>query len=115
MYFRSIQVLRFAAALYVTLFHITHWWNYNENSFPKLFQFGYGAVDLFFVISGFVIVQSAFALQPGWASLLEFLKNRLGRIYPAYWLFLLLFIVTGMVDISGRTWGGFLRAFFLIP
>lgn len=115
MYFRSIQVLRFAAALYVTLFHITHWWNYNEDSFPKLFQFGYGAVDLFFVISGFVIVQSAYALKPGWASSFEFLKNRLGRIYPAYWLFLLLFIVTGMVDVSGRTWGGFLRAFFLIP
>lgn len=115
MYFRSIQVLRFAAALYVTLFHITHWWNYNEDSFPKLFRFGYGAVDLFFVISGFVIVQSACTLQPGWASMLEFLKNRLGRIYPAYWLFLLLFIAAGMIDISGRTWGGFWRAFFLIP
>lgn len=115
MYFRSIQALRFAAAMYVTLFHISYWWDYDKDFFPGLFQYGYGAIDLFFVISGFVIVKSAFALQPGWTSLLEFLKNRLGRIYPAYWLFLLLFIVTGMVDISNRTWGGFWCAFFLIP
>ena len=55
MYFRSIQFLRFIAALYITLFHVSYWWKYKQDALSGLFDNGYGAIDLFFVISGFVL------------------------------------------------------------
>jgi peptidoglycan/LPS O-acetylase OafA/YrhL len=115
MYFRSIQFLRFIAALYITLFHISYWWNYKHDALGGLFDNGYGAIDLFFVISGFVVVQSAATFKTGWASFLLFLKKRFVRIYPVYWLFLLFFLITGMVNISGRTGFQIWQAIFLLP
>jgi exopolysaccharide production protein ExoZ len=115
MYFRTIQFLRFTAALYITLFHISHWWDYKHDTLSGLFHNGYGAIDLFFVISGFVVVQSADDFKTGWLSFLLFLKKRFIRIYPIYWLFLIFFLITGMVSLTGRTWSQCWKAVFLLP
>ncbi|MBK0123632.1 acyltransferase [Pantoea sp. S61] len=58
--FRGIQALRGFAALSVMLFHFR--WNINVESpglGDKLFGWGATGVDLFFLISGFVITLSA--------------------------------------------------------
>lgn len=56
MKFYSIQLLRGIAALYVFLFHTEKWWHIDPASFfISLIHYGHTGVDLFFVISGFVI------------------------------------------------------------
>lgn len=115
MYFNSIQLLRCIAALYVTLFHISYWWNQNNDALAGAFKNGHAGIDLFFVISGFVVVQSASKFKPGIASCIQFLKKRFIRIYPVYWLFLLLFFITGMLGTAQRTGWQIGQAVFLLP
>ena len=66
---RSIQVLRGVAAMAVVVHH----------AFPGRTQLGAAGVDLFFVISGFIMATSASGRQP-----LEFLADRAWRIYPMW-------------------------------
>lgn len=75
--FRSIQVLRAVAALAVVVLHAVP-----EPNAP-LGRFGYGAfgVDLFFVISGFIMAQIARGRPPR-----QFVQDRLWRIYPLWWV-----------------------------
>jgi exopolysaccharide production protein ExoZ len=74
---RSIQVLRGIAACAVVVLHAVP---DNHNAAGNL---GYGAagVDLFFVISGFIMAHLA---QERRAS--EFVRDRLWRIYPLWWI-----------------------------
>mgnify|MGYP003633816196 CR=1 FL=1 len=118
----SIQALRAVAALAVVLGHIAQL----EMRFlpdPVLgpyWLFGFSGVDLFFVISGFVMVHvtrgidGASGHQAG-----RFLFARVTRIYPPYWLFTLI-ALAGLVLVPGigsrglddvSLWGSFL----LIP
>lgn len=75
--FRSIQVLRAMAAMAVVVLHAV------PGHGEPLGLFGYGAfgVDLFFVISGFIMAQIA---QGRTAP--DFLRDRLWRIYPLWWV-----------------------------
>lgn len=66
---RSVQVLRGVAATAVVACHMTD------------FPMGAVGVDLFFVISGFIIGK----VMVG-RSTTEFLRDRLWRIFPFYWL-----------------------------
>jgi len=70
---RSIQVLRAVAACSVVVFH----------TYSRVDQVGYGAagVDLFFVISGFIMANLAAERTPR-----EFARDRLSRIYPLWWI-----------------------------
>jgi len=72
---RSIQYLRAFAALSVVLFHSLQWARID-------FDIGAAGVDVFFVISGFVMWRSTedHDLKP-----LEFLRRRAIRIVPLYW------------------------------
>src|SRR5689334_15104148 len=74
---RSIQVLRAVAACAVVALHA-----YPEAHAPPG-NAGYGAagVDLFFVISGFIMAHVAQERSPG-----QFLRDRLWRIYPLWWI-----------------------------
>ncbi|MFI0483240.1 acyltransferase family protein [Actinomadura sp. 9N215] len=91
---RELDLLRFLAALAVVLFHFTGFWGDGawpdpaREVFPELApiaRFGYLGVDLFFVISGFVILMSVWGRGPG-----EFGISRLVRLMPAYWVSVLL-------------------------
>lgn len=98
--FDSIQILRGLAALSVMLFHFR--WNINL-SYPGLGDrmLGWGAigVDLFFIISGFVITLSAKKLTPGLSAVGIFLKHRARRILPAYFIILLItFLLSGAMS-----------------
>ncbi|VXC68297.1 conserved membrane hypothetical protein [Pseudomonas sp. 8Z] len=87
----SIQILRAIAALTVVIFHS----HFAVASFPAEYKFnvpfigkyGYLGVDLFFVISGFIIAHITSGKQ---FSLSDFAARRFFRIYPIYWVFCLL-------------------------
>jgi peptidoglycan/LPS O-acetylase OafA/YrhL len=83
----SIQALRGFAVMGVILFHIQHYFTY-KLQMPGLlprFEVGSAGVDLFFVISGFIMVYAFERLfgQPGGTRI--FLLRRLARIVPMYW------------------------------
>lgn len=67
--------------------------------FQAVIAFGYLAVDLFFIMSGFVIAlsyeQNFQSLRP--QNILRFLGYRLARIYPLHLVVMLLFLVNPIV------------------
>ncbi len=82
----NLQALRAFAALNVVFFHIigtASAYGYPVNIFAFLTGWGANGVDLFFVISGFVMVyiQHTKDKSPS-----DFIKDRLLRIAPTYWL-----------------------------
>ena len=85
-YRKEIDFLRAIAVLYVTAFHF----------FPKVFPKGYLGVDLFFVISGFLIslqIYNLIILKK--FSLKDFYLRRIRRILPAV---IFLIIVTSIIS-----------------
>lgn len=83
----NIQVLRAFAALNVVFFHII--FNAKIYGHPIVFfkfldGWGSSGVDLFFVISGFVMIYIQHLKQK---SPFEFFRDRVFRIVPTYWLF----------------------------
>lgn len=83
----SIQALRAAAAWLVVLHHymqVAHNFSLTDPFSMAISKYGAIGVDLFFVISGFVIYLSTTGknLSPG-----VFAAHRLARIAPAYWVF----------------------------
>jgi exopolysaccharide production protein ExoZ len=86
MQFVHIQILRFFAATAVVVFHsIGTGKNYFLGKDTALFAaFNHGdlGVDLFFVISGFIIYHSSHRSSP---SPSKFLRRRIERIVPLYW------------------------------
>lgn len=80
---RGTQALRFIAALMVVILHAnnrTHWSHPGYD--PGQLQFLDSGVDIFFVISGFIMVQ---VLKPGTRPL-EFAALRFMRVAPLYWI-----------------------------
>lgn len=88
----QIDLFRFIAASAVLLYHYLYR-GYKAGNMSLLrfdgvgeyFKYGYLGVDLFFMISGFVI---AFSIKH--LSLSKFCYSRFRRLYPMYWLCLLL-------------------------
>ncbi|MEU7223141.1 acyltransferase family protein [Streptomyces chrestomyceticus] len=93
---RALDGLRLLAALMVAAYHLggrngeiaVAWGSSPARQFPSLhsaFAYGCLGVQIFFVISGFVICMS------GWGrSLRSFIASRVARLYPAYWVAILL-------------------------
>ena len=90
-----VQDLRGLAALMVVLYHLRGLLNYSPY-FPKigdtLFQGGPFGVDLFFIISGFIIAYSTQRNEH--AKPASFLIRRFFRIYPAFFICLLVVALT---------------------
>ena len=118
----SIQILRAVAALGVLAHHTAHEVAAKTGVTLPLREFvvGAGGVDLFFVISGFVMVYASERLfaQPG-ASRVFFLR-RLARIVPLYWA--MTAILVGYVFVAHRifpppfiTTEGVIASFLFIP
>src|SRR5258708_424446 len=76
----SIRILRALAALGVLLFHACQWSGAD-------FAVGAAGVDLFFLVSGFVLW---LAVDRAPASAARFLWARASRIAPLYWLWTLI-------------------------
>lgn len=86
--FHNIQALRGLAVLAVMLFHVQGIERKYSGDYllPDALQLGAAGVDLFFLISGFIMMTVTRSLQPGSNTALHFLLQRGIRIYPLYWL-----------------------------
>jgi len=99
----NIQALRGMAVILVIAFHLQR----NEERFahgytvlPDFFTIGSSGVDLFFVISGFVMV----VITRGWfqksGAIRKFLYHRVTRIYPMYWFYSLLMLAVYLIQLK---------------
>lgn len=100
---RQLTSLRFFAAAWVVVFHFRTHLNFALDDYTLLFQKGYLGVDLFFVLSGFVLAHVyAPALARDNFRYLSFLQKRLARIYP---LHLLTFLAAVGIYLGGKLAG----------
>jgi exopolysaccharide production protein ExoZ len=88
--FESIQGLRGIAALLVTLFHAASRYDISENTF----RVGNAGVDIFFVISGFVMWTVTVSRPTAPAT---FLRHRFVRLVPLYYVFTLALLAAWLV------------------
>lgn len=106
MFFNNIQAMRGIASLIVFIHHL---FNMRPSMTPSWLERGFYAVgpagvDIFFVISGFVVTLSAFKTSgkpsPRKESVIFMLK-RIARVYPTYWVVLAIaFIISPPVWLS---------------
>lgn len=96
----ELDIFRGIAAFSVVLFHYTSRYNIVfETNTMDWFEFSYGhyGVQLFFIISGFVI----FMTLEGSKNALEFIKRRFIRLYPTFWICMLItFTITSFAGIT---------------
>jgi peptidoglycan/LPS O-acetylase OafA/YrhL len=87
---QNIQALRGIAVLLVVFFHVQiveeKYAQYDFIS-PDFFIIGMSGVDLFFVISGFVMVIVTHRSFQSSGKIRQFLYHRITRIYPLYWFY----------------------------
>jgi len=79
--------LRGVGALWVVFYHV----QFGHNL--PVAEVGYLGVDLFFILSGFVLSHAHFNIRWCRASYLEFLQTRFARIFPLHWMCLLLTVI----------------------
>lgn len=118
----NLQALRGVAVMMVVLFHCaaTERKYAGDTILPAWLRIGESGVDLFFVVSGFVMVmvtrgKFGGAREAGW-----FLYSRATRIYPVYWVYAGLAAAVYLVQ---PTWVNasqghqvdLLRSFLLVP
>ncbi|UAW07790.1 acyltransferase [Psychrobacillus phage PVJ1] len=89
----SIQIFRGIAALLVLFYHFgSEFTRHTDYEFlGGIFEFGYSGVDFFFVLSGFIITYS-FLNEKVKKGISVYLKKRLIRVYPVYWIVTILLI-----------------------
>lgn len=102
-----LDPIRGFAALTVLVYHcIEHFgWKSFPAGWPLVwFKYGWMGVDIFFVLSGLVIGLSTFSRinkgEVGWNLFRNFMRRRLARILPLYFLTLIAFILL----VGGRPW-----------
>jgi peptidoglycan/LPS O-acetylase OafA/YrhL len=99
----EIDLLRIFAAVAVVLYHYLFAGYYKVVSplgfaAPGLVaRYGYLGVDLFFLISGFVVLLSAWNRTPR-----SFVVSRVVRLYPAYWVAVTLTALVSVLFGAGR-------------
>ncbi len=116
--FKNIQAARAIAANFVLLSHllaVEKKYGHGFRVLPDAVAWGACGVDLFFVVSGFIM--ATIAAQEDFRT---FVVSRLTRIYPPYWFYSLLVlgvslvapdIVNGSIKESPVLW----KSFLLIP
>lgn len=97
----SLDGVRAIAAMLVVTLHLNEAtgvpWNIDQNQFTTaLSDFGRTGVDLFFVLSGFLLFLpyvKALLFQNGWPSIRSFYLRRIFRIWPGYYFSLIAMIL----------------------
>lgn len=100
---KNIQSLRGVAVLLVVFFHmasIEKKYGGIQTLLPDFLQFGMFGVDLFFVISGFVMVTVTRGKFQQPRQAFTFLYHRMSRIYPLYWFYSLLVLAVYLLQPS---------------
>lgn len=84
----NLQALRGVACLAVVVYHVAQseaGYGLGFNPLKPARWFGYAGVDLFFVLSGFIITATSLADLGRPGRLPRYLFRRVWRIYPTYW------------------------------
>lgn len=84
---KNIQAIRFIAALWVFLLHFR-----GTALFPNpnpiidgIINMGFAGVDIFFVISGYIMALTLKGVEPGLKASWQFIYRRFIRIYSGWW------------------------------
>jgi peptidoglycan/LPS O-acetylase OafA/YrhL len=111
---RSLDGFRGLAALMVMWFHYFEFSHHSGNStlahwFQRFMNVGQGGVELFFVLSGFLITRILLSTRSDSRYLPRFYARRSLRIFPLYFGFLIIFavnslIVDGQLPVWGEHW-----------
>lgn len=109
----ALQYLRAIAAIAVVWSHIAI---VRDEYLQYLLHTGAWGVDVFFVISGFIMV---FISKPT-DTPAKFIKNRISRVVPLYWFFtlltaVLLLVMPGLFANIQFDWVATIKSFFFIP
>jgi peptidoglycan/LPS O-acetylase OafA/YrhL len=99
---RELDALRGIAAMMVILFHYTIRYGaiFGDPAAPFRLTYGYFGVELFFGVSGFVILMTLTKSR----SPADFVIARFMRLFPAYWVALIAtFIIVRAFPLVGRT------------
>ncbi len=115
----NVQLLRFIAAMLVVIYHIAQ--RIPESSvisyqlFGLVESFGFAGVDIFFVISGFIMVYTTRG-RAGPDQGQQFLRRRIARIYSGYWpFFFAAWLVFAFTRPEHLTESHLLKSFLLWP
>ena len=122
--YRSLQAGRAVAAIMVVLFHLgsvialDKYFGYSAFSIP--FSFGDSGVEFFFVLSGFIIYAAHRSDISKPHKFNAYIKKRLIRIYPTYWIIFLpiFFIALVIPSLSGTVphdWMIIIKSLLLVP
>ena len=99
---RTLTALRFFAAFWVFMFHIqviSHEW---DGSFANFIENGARGVDLFFILSGFVMLHVyEDQISSRRFSFRSYMIKRFARIYPLHLAMVLVFMLLAAVSRSG--------------
>lgn len=101
--YASVQLLRFVAAMLVVVMHTTEAMTLRMPVFRDIGLWVQGAsgVDIFFVISGFVMTVSSRPASHdrsiNLANAIDFFKRRLLRVVPLYWVYTILKIILVLI------------------
>ena len=102
--YKSLQAGRALAAIFVLLFHlggaIAAGKYFGFTAFEIPFSFGSAGVEFFFVLSGFIILTAHRCDIFSPDKLASYIKKRLIRIYPTYWI---IFLGVYFLAISSNT------------
>lgn len=99
----ELDAIRGLAALMVVLYHYSTWYM-QSNGYSTIvplfsFEIGKAGVQLFFITSGFVI----FLTLDKTKSALDFIISRFSRLFPAYWVAVILtFSIVAFFSLPGR-------------
>ena len=119
-FLQGIQALRALAAISVALSHGQSYFVRKlalPDALPNL-QFGAAGVDLFFVISGFIMVHSSERLFGNDGSWRTFLERRILRIVPPYWTMtsvMLLYVLLRGFAASDSSPAHVIASYFFVP
>jgi exopolysaccharide production protein ExoZ len=118
----SIQYIRGISALLVIFSHSSEQFLSSSGSaLGILHDIGWGGVDLFFVISGFIMVYTteSYPLNPaypGW----DFFRRRVARVVPLYWLMTLFtasiaILLPNLLKTTTFSWSKLVASLLFIP
>ena len=116
----AIQALRGIAALVVTLGHAVTEVQQARDHFPGLpFDFGIG-VDIFFIVSGFIMVFTSLSTAGTPSAPAYFLQRRFIRIVPLYWFYTVamlaaILLVPSLLNNSSIDTGMVVSSFLFFP
>lgn len=111
---QSLHFLRGIMTIIVLLAHLNSL--YDLSLFNGIFIQGWSGVDFFFILSGFLLVYG----YNGNVTVGHYLKKRIIRIVPAYWIYtlavvLMTFFVNNLVSWIAIDFKGILKSLLFIP